>query len=85
MVERALARLGVAAEVAIHIEKRLPVQGGMGAGLGECGGSTAGAGAGAWRGLAGSREAEAGSGDWVGCAFVSARRGSSWDSEEESR
>jgi 4-diphosphocytidyl-2-C-methyl-D-erythritol kinase len=32
MVERALARLGVAAEVAIHIEKRLPVQGGMGAG-----------------------------------------------------
>ena len=27
-----LARLGVAAEVAIHIEKRLPVQGGMGAG-----------------------------------------------------
>jgi 4-diphosphocytidyl-2-C-methyl-D-erythritol kinase len=32
MVERALARLGVTAEVAIHIEKRLPVQGGMGAG-----------------------------------------------------
>jgi 4-diphosphocytidyl-2-C-methyl-D-erythritol kinase len=32
MVERCLARLGVAAEVAIHIEKRLPVQGGMGAG-----------------------------------------------------
>jgi 4-diphosphocytidyl-2-C-methyl-D-erythritol kinase len=32
MVERALARLGVAAEVTIHIEKRLPVQGGMGAG-----------------------------------------------------
>src|ERR1700734_2488115 len=28
MVERALARLGVAAEVTIHIEKRLPVQGG---------------------------------------------------------
>jgi 4-diphosphocytidyl-2-C-methyl-D-erythritol kinase len=32
MVELALARLGVAAEVAIHIEKELPVQGGMGAG-----------------------------------------------------
>jgi 4-diphosphocytidyl-2-C-methyl-D-erythritol kinase len=32
MVERALARLGVTAEVTIHIEKRLPVQGGMGAG-----------------------------------------------------
>ena len=32
MVERCLGRLGVAAEVAIHIEKRLPVQGGMGAG-----------------------------------------------------
>jgi 4-diphosphocytidyl-2-C-methyl-D-erythritol kinase len=32
MVELALARLGVAAEVTIHIEKRLPVQGGMGAG-----------------------------------------------------
>jgi 4-diphosphocytidyl-2-C-methyl-D-erythritol kinase len=32
MVERCLARLGVEAEVSIHIEKRLPVQGGMGAG-----------------------------------------------------
>ena len=32
MVEQALALLGVAAEVAIHIEKRLPVQGGLGAG-----------------------------------------------------
>ncbi len=32
MVERCLGLLGVAAEVAIHIEKRLPVQGGMGAG-----------------------------------------------------
>ena len=32
MVERCLARLGMAAEVAIHIEKNLPVQGGMGAG-----------------------------------------------------
>jgi 4-diphosphocytidyl-2-C-methyl-D-erythritol kinase len=32
MVERCLERLGVAAEVVIHIEKRLPVQGGMGAG-----------------------------------------------------
>jgi 4-diphosphocytidyl-2-C-methyl-D-erythritol kinase len=32
MVERCLARLGMAAEVEIHIEKRLPVQGGMGAG-----------------------------------------------------
>ncbi len=32
MVERCLTRLGVAAEVAIHIEKKLPVQGGMGAG-----------------------------------------------------
>jgi 4-diphosphocytidyl-2-C-methyl-D-erythritol kinase len=32
MVERALAVLGVAAEVTIHIEKRLPVQGGLGAG-----------------------------------------------------
>jgi 4-diphosphocytidyl-2-C-methyl-D-erythritol kinase len=32
MVERALAKLGVSAEVTIHIEKRLPVQGGMGAG-----------------------------------------------------
>src|SRR5947209_8735069 len=32
MVQRALARMGVAAEVSIHIEKALPVQGGMGAG-----------------------------------------------------
>ncbi len=32
MVQGALERLGVAAEVALHIEKRLPVQGGMGAG-----------------------------------------------------
>jgi len=32
MVEGCLARLGVTAEVGIHIEKRLPVQGGMGAG-----------------------------------------------------
>jgi 4-diphosphocytidyl-2-C-methyl-D-erythritol kinase len=32
IVERALARMNVTAEVAIHIEKRLPVQGGMGAG-----------------------------------------------------
>jgi len=32
MVERCLVRLGVAAEVQIHIEKSLPVQGGMGAG-----------------------------------------------------
>jgi len=32
IVERSLAWLGLAAEVAIHIEKRLPVQGGMGAG-----------------------------------------------------
>jgi 4-diphosphocytidyl-2-C-methyl-D-erythritol kinase len=32
MVERALGRMGVGAEVTIHIEKRLPVQGGMGAG-----------------------------------------------------
>ncbi len=32
MVERTLDRLGLAAEVSIYIEKRLPVQGGMGAG-----------------------------------------------------
>ncbi|HTV15381.1 MAG TPA: hypothetical protein VME68_11740 [Acidobacteriaceae bacterium] len=32
MVERALAAMGATAEVAIHIEKRLPVQGGLGAG-----------------------------------------------------
>ena len=32
MVEQCLARLGVAAEVELHIEKSLPVQGGMGAG-----------------------------------------------------
>ena len=32
MVELALERMGMAAEVAIHIEKNLPVQGGMGAG-----------------------------------------------------
>jgi 4-diphosphocytidyl-2-C-methyl-D-erythritol kinase len=32
MVERALGRMDVAAEVAVYIEKRLPVQGGMGAG-----------------------------------------------------
>jgi len=32
MVERALAAMGVEAEVSVHIEKRLPVQGGMGAG-----------------------------------------------------
>ncbi len=32
MVEGALHRMGVAAEVTIHIDKRLPIQGGMGAG-----------------------------------------------------
>ena len=32
MVDRALAAMGVAAEVKIHIQKELPVQGGMGAG-----------------------------------------------------
>ena len=32
MVELALERMGVAAEVKIHIQKELPVQGGMGAG-----------------------------------------------------
>jgi 4-diphosphocytidyl-2-C-methyl-D-erythritol kinase len=32
MVEKALPRLGIAAEVHIHIDKRLPVQGGLGAG-----------------------------------------------------
>jgi 4-diphosphocytidyl-2-C-methyl-D-erythritol kinase len=32
MVERALSVVGVAAEVEIHIDKRLPVQGGLGAG-----------------------------------------------------
>src|SRR5712675_1397388 len=32
MVERCLGRLGIRAEVEVHIEKRLPVQGGMGAG-----------------------------------------------------
>jgi 4-diphosphocytidyl-2-C-methyl-D-erythritol kinase len=32
MVERALERMGVVAEVAIHIQKDLPVQGGLGAG-----------------------------------------------------
>jgi 4-diphosphocytidyl-2-C-methyl-D-erythritol kinase len=34
MAEKALAALGVSAEVEIHIEKRLPVQGGLGAGSG---------------------------------------------------
>src|ERR1700738_4754115 len=34
MVEKSLARLGIAAEVQIHIEKNLPVQGGVGAGGG---------------------------------------------------
>jgi 4-diphosphocytidyl-2-C-methyl-D-erythritol kinase len=32
MVDRVLAVLGVAAEIEVHIEKRLPVQGGLGAG-----------------------------------------------------
>src|SRR5882762_10079734 len=32
IVEKALTRLGMLAEVTIHIEKNLPVQGGMGAG-----------------------------------------------------
>jgi len=32
MVELALSTLGIAAEVSVHIEKRLPVQGGLGAG-----------------------------------------------------
>ncbi len=32
MVEMALGAMGIAAEVKVHIEKRLPVQGGMGAG-----------------------------------------------------
>ena len=36
MVERCLVRLGVTAEVAIHIEKNLPVRGGHGCGVGEC-------------------------------------------------
>src|ERR1700737_692822 len=33
MVERCLERLGLAAEVALHIEKRRPVHGGLGAGV----------------------------------------------------
>jgi 4-diphosphocytidyl-2-C-methyl-D-erythritol kinase len=32
MVERALSHLGIHAEVSVHIDKRLPIQGGMGAG-----------------------------------------------------
>jgi 4-diphosphocytidyl-2-C-methyl-D-erythritol kinase len=32
MVEKALARLGLSAEVVVHIQKNLPIQGGMGAG-----------------------------------------------------
>src|ERR1700733_10003295 len=32
MVEKCLAKMGVGAEVSVHIEKNLPVQGGMGAG-----------------------------------------------------
>jgi 4-diphosphocytidyl-2-C-methyl-D-erythritol kinase len=32
MVEKALSRMGIAAEVSVHVEKRLPVQGGLGAG-----------------------------------------------------
>jgi 4-diphosphocytidyl-2-C-methyl-D-erythritol kinase len=32
IVERSITRMGVSAEVVIHIEKQLPVQGGMGAG-----------------------------------------------------
>src|ERR1700712_4653717 len=32
MVEKCLVRLGISARVEIHIEKRLPVQGGLGAG-----------------------------------------------------
>src|SRR5208282_6820589 len=34
MVELALGAMGITAEVSIHIEKRLPVQGGLGAGSG---------------------------------------------------
>ncbi len=37
MVEQCLERLGVKAEVEIDIEKRLPVQGGMGGWVGQCG------------------------------------------------
>jgi 4-diphosphocytidyl-2-C-methyl-D-erythritol kinase len=32
MVEKCLAKMGIGAEVSVHIEKNLPVQGGMGAG-----------------------------------------------------
>jgi 4-diphosphocytidyl-2-C-methyl-D-erythritol kinase len=42
MVEAALLAAGVAAEVEIHIEKRLPVQGGLGAGSGNAAAALAG-------------------------------------------
>jgi len=43
MILLALEELGLTAEWEIHIEKRLPVQGGLGAGLGPCGRGVGGA------------------------------------------
>ena len=73
-----LARLGVTAEVAIHIEKRLPVQGGMGAGSANAAAALLGLERELGVALAGGGAAEAGGGDWVGCAFVSVGWGGSW-------
>src|SRR5271154_4502095 len=46
MVEWCLERLGMTAEIAIHIEKRLPVEGGMGAGSANAGAALLGVGRG---------------------------------------
>ena len=69
MVEQGLERLRVTAEVSIHIDKRLPVQGGMGAGS-----ANAAAAWSVWNGARNSftrsRPVEAGRRGGVGCASV---------------
>jgi 4-diphosphocytidyl-2-C-methyl-D-erythritol kinase len=67
MVELALGRLSCAAEVAIHIEKRLPVQGGLGAGSANA--------VAAWVGL--EREL----GKWQGVCGLPALKSESWASQ----
>ena len=72
MVEKCLVRLGISAEVEIHIEKKLPVQGGMGAGSGNAAAALIGLERELGMALLGVERLAGGGGGGVGCASVSA-------------
>ena len=72
MVERALARMGVAAEVTIHIEKNLPVQGGLGAGSANAAAALIGLERELGVALTEAERLEIARRGWLGCAAVSA-------------